>query len=218
MEVTLWGWRATAAREVVAESIQVMGDNGLNYDRQPVRFRVLNRQDKPSVTFRQETDRFAGYSWQKALLVFETPLLVQSRTTDDKGNSQRRETMAESFHLTSLIGNAAYDLMAWYLEECQPNEAADAPSRHILCRALRQSAEQVLEASIDDWHSHLVPVDLGQRISRSNGRRFPVKGLLGHVEVTGRINELLPWLIVLECLGGGQKRSMGFGTTRLWLR
>ncbi|MEO5347533.1 MAG: CRISPR system precrRNA processing endoribonuclease RAMP protein Cas6 [Magnetococcus sp. YQC-9] len=218
LEVALWGRHAVASREVVTDAIRLMGDNGLNHAGEPIRFRLLDQQVMPISTFQQEIERLSTVVWQKALLVFESPLLMQSRATDADGASTRVTTNSASFRLESLLGNAAYEIMAWHLEEHPSNEHANREVRHALCRNQRQAAVQALHASIDDWQPRLVPIDLGQRISRSNGRRFPIRGLLGHVELTGRINDLLPWLVLLEWLGGGQKRSMGFGATRLWLR
>ncbi|MBF0632272.1 MAG: hypothetical protein HQL89_14950 [Magnetococcales bacterium] len=218
LEVTLWGRQAVVAREVVAETIRIMGDNGLNHAGQPVRFHLLDRKDTPPVTLRQEIDRFSGPSWRQALLVFETPLLMQSRTTDEQGNSSRSHAGAGSFRLAALFGNAAYDLMAWHLEEENDGNASNGAARHALCRTERRAAEDAVTTGVHHLENRLFSLDLGQRQSRSNGRQFPMVGLLGHLELTGRIDALVPWLVVLERLGGGQRRGMGFGAVRFWLR
>ena len=218
LEVALWGRHAVAAREVVAEAVQVMGGNGLNHNGQPVRFRLLDRQSGPSTTLQQEVDRLSGPSWRQALLIFETPLLMQSRTTDEQGNSSRSHAGAESFRPAALFGNAAYELMAWHLEEGNDGTVSDGAARHALCRTMRRSAEEAVTTSVQHLENRLFSLDVGQRQSRSNGRRFPMLGLLGHLELTGRIDAMVPWLVVLERLGGGQRRGMGFGAVRFWLR
>ena len=218
LQVSLWSQHALAVIEVVAEAVQTMGNNGLNHDGRPVRFRLLDQQVTLPSTFRQRIDALSGPLWHHALLILETPLLVQKRTTDGRGSS-RTGTDVDAFRLESLLGNCAYELMAWHLEERGDGNAFDSTTRHALCRNARRSAGETVQANVHRMHNRLFQIDLGSRISRSNRQKYPLNdGLMGHLELTGGINLLLPWLVVLEQFGGGQRRSMGFGAVRLWLR
>jgi hypothetical protein len=59
--------------------------------------------------------------------------------------------------------------------------------------------------------------ELGLRRSRGNGRRFPLRGFVGSIALTGKLAAALPWLSMLELRGGGGRKTFGLGEVRVWV-
>ncbi|MEO5377942.1 MAG: hypothetical protein H7832_09210 [Magnetococcus sp. DMHC-6] len=217
LQVILWGRHTLAGRAVILDALHAMGSNGFKIEGRSIRFRLLSSAQEESVlTLQNRIQHLTNPTRHHALLTLATPLLIPSRTTDEDGSHIRTHPKAGAFNVATLLGNCAYELTAWDLEDRQEKSAFDHTTRHHLCRQARQNAEITCVKSVKMTQNHLSLVDLGHRTSRSNGRPFPLQGLIGHLELTGDINAILPWLVVLDLCGGGQRRSMGFGAIRLW--
>ena len=118
--------------------------------------------------------------------------------------------------LANLLGNVAYELAAWDMEDRSPDAALDRQTRHDLARRALYAA-QAAAGRLRLVRSKLHPVDLGMRTAKTDGRTFPLQGFQGLAELEGPVAEVLPWLLALSLGGGGQKRAMGCGNVRLWL-
>ncbi len=92
----------------------------------------------------------------------------------------------------------------------------DQKQRHSLARDARDVAWQAAKG-LTIVRSHLSPVSIGKRFSRTNRQNMSLEGFVGLVELSGELETAIPWLQVLALIGGGQKRSMGFGAVQMWM-
>ncbi len=208
LEVTLWGRHAIAAQGAVKDTLKKMGELGLNGEKGQVYFNITKIEAAPSLTLAQQIARLP--SAQSALLEFQTPFLHQEKT--DQG--RRRFHTSQKLPLVSLLGNVAYNLVAWDMED--RNSSLDGKMRHNLARDARDAAWEAAE-DILVVRTHLSPVNIGDRYSRGNQQTMSLQGFVGLAELGGDLKSALPWLLTLALVGGGQKRAMGFGSVRMWL-
>lgn len=208
LEVTLWGRHAIAALHDVTKTLHKMGELGLKAENKVVHFQITKIETQPSISLAQRIQTLPLA--HSVLLEFQTPFLHQEKNKEGK----RQFYLDQSLPIVNILGNAAYNLVAWDIED--RGLLLDRAMRHNLARdardVARDSAKEILHQ-----RSHLSSVDIGTRYSRSNQQEMSLQGFVGLVELTGNIKSSLPWLLVLTLAGGGQKRAMGFGTVRLWL-
>ncbi|MEN8218462.1 MAG: hypothetical protein ABFS56_19255 [Pseudomonadota bacterium] len=210
LEVTLWGRHAIGAQGAVKDTLSKMGELGLNDEHGPVRFSVTKIETEPSLTLGQRIERLP--SVQSVLLEFKTPFLHQEKV----GEGRRRFHMSQELPIVGMLGNVAYNLAAWDMEDRELGEALDAKARHSLARDARDAAWEAAEGLVV-VRTHLSPVEIGERYSRGNKQTMLLKGFVGLAELGGDLKTALPWLLGLALAGGGQKRAMGFGSVRMWL-
>jgi hypothetical protein len=217
IEVILWGRHAIAAKEVIEQVIQAMGQAGLEVEGERVCFQVTEIEAAPPLTLAERAAAIRTSAWHEALLVFETPFLHREKVEIEPGVSKKLFMAGGLLPLAEIIGNCAYELAAWDMEDRELGESLDREMRHSLCRQAREAARQAVNG-LHITHCNLTPVSMGSRYSNQNGRYFPLMGFTGQVELQGPLEAALPWLLVLALGSGGQKRSMGFGRVQLWWR
>ena len=216
LQITLWGRHAVAARPLVIAVLQAMGNAGLGGHDNRVRFQTADITVAPPRTLAERAAALAAVDWQQALLVFTTPLLYRETVQIEPDRRDKLFLAGGELPLAGLLGNCAYELATWDMEDRELGASLDGALRHHLARTARETARTGGEA-LQLTRCLLTPASLGTRYSKSNGRAFPLLGFLGQAEVTGPLNPVLPWLLALNLGGGGQKRSMGFGVIQLWL-
>jgi hypothetical protein len=84
LEVTLWGRHAIGAKAAVKETLNKMGELGLNGEKGQVRFSVSKIETAPSLTLAQRIERLPSAQSQSVLLEFQTPFLHQEKIGDGK--------------------------------------------------------------------------------------------------------------------------------------
>jgi hypothetical protein len=216
LRVTLWGRQAVHWRATVEAALRAMGRRGLGPDGARVPFVVAGIDADPPRTLAERAATLtAAHRWREALLVFETPFLHRETVAMESGQREKLFLAGGALPLAALLGNRAYDLAAWDMEDRELGEL-DATARHDLARQARRAAEALAE-SLRVTACDLRPVSLGARLSKTDGNPFPLRGFIGQARITGDLNPVLPWLLALALGGGGQKRAMGFGVVRLWL-
>lgn len=216
LKITLWGRHAIRHRTVVEQTIRAMGQAGLGSEGSRTRFTVAEMTaELPMALGDKAAALIANNVWRRVLLAFETPFLYRATVEGHDGQKEKLFLAGGALPLSAMLGNRAYELAAWDMEERGLD--LDSQARHDLARQTRQHVEALAEALIVTDHS-LVPVNHGSRQAKSNGRFFPIQGFVGQAQIEGDINPVLPWLLALAVGGGGQKRAMGFGVVRLWLQ
>ncbi len=210
LEVTLWGRHAIAAQNAVKDTLSKMGELGLNSKNGQVRFSVTKIETGDSLTLAERIAHLP--SVQSVLLEFQTPFLHGKKA--EKGKKRRFHT-SQDLPIVEMLGNVAYELAAWDMEDRELGESLDAKARHSLARDARDLAWQAAEALVI-VRSHLSPLEIGKRYSRLNQQIMSLEGFVGLAELAGDLKAALPWLLTLSLAGGGQKRAMGFGTVRMW--
>jgi hypothetical protein len=150
-------------------------------------------------------------------LPFSENFWVRTRQVETEPGIRQKLFMAGGvLPLAEILGNVAYELTAWDIEDRELSDYLDRETRHKLCRQARETARQAVKTS-QIIRCELNPVPVGLRASRETCHVFPLAGFTGQVELRGSLHHALPWLIALALGGGGQKRSMGFGRVCLWL-
>lgn len=216
LHVTLWGRQAVHLRATIEAALRAMGQRGLGPDGARVPFVVAGIEADPPRTLAERAATLtAANRWREALLVFETPFLHRETVAMESGQREKLFLAGGALPLAAILGNRAYDLAAWDMEDRERDEL-DAPARHDLARQARRMAEALAE-TLHLTTCDLRPVSLGARLSKTDGRAFPLRGFIGQARLVGDLNPVLPWLLALALGGGGQKRAMGFGVVRLWL-
>ncbi|MDM8557816.1 hypothetical protein [Candidatus Parabeggiatoa sp. HSG14] len=210
LEVTLWGRHAIAAQEVVIDTLKRMGKLGLISEGTQVRFGISKIDAGPCLTLAQQLEKLP--SMQTILLEFQTPFLHQEKTEEGK----RQFYMRSSLPIVDMLGNVAYNLAAWDMEDRDLGEQLDGKMRHNLARDARDVAWETAEG-LFVLRAHLSPVKMGKRYSRGNKKIMSLQGFVGIAELGGTLKPALPWLLTLALVGGGQKRALGFGTVKMWL-
>jgi hypothetical protein len=210
LEVTLWGRHAIAAIDAVKKTLYQMGEVGLNSEEAQVRFKITKIQTTPSLTLAERIKHLP--SIQSILLEFQTPFLHQEKTSEGKRYFHTRPHLP----IVSILGNVAYSLVAWDIEDRDFGELLDNKARHSLARNARDVAWEAAE-QLQMVRTLLSPVEIGERYSRGNQKTMSLQGFIGLAELAGHLEPALPWLQTLALAGGGQKRAMGFGTVRMWL-
>ena len=118
-----------------------------------------------------------------------------------------------------LVGTVAHDLVQWDLEDsglaASVHETGVDAKRW--CDTHADAARRAAEASLAEADIAMTVADknLGKRRSHTNLGKFPLGGYVGLIDLRGNLNHALPWLRVLELVGGGRKKSFGLGTVRL---
>ncbi|RKZ78916.1 MAG: hypothetical protein DRR19_25690 [Candidatus Parabeggiatoa sp. nov. 1] len=210
LEVTLWGRHAIAAHETVKNTLLKIGQIGLNSEGVHVHFNITQFEVAPYFTLAQRIEQLP--SVQSVLLEFQTPFLHQEKT----GNGKRSFHTRPELPIVGMLGNVAYNLAAWDMEDRDTGEQLDGKMRHHLARNARDVAWDVAEKLLI-VRTHLSPVEIGERYSRGNQKMMSLQGFVGLAELAGDLEPAVPWLLTLALVGGGQKRAMGFGSVRLWL-
>ncbi|MCK5665738.1 MAG: CRISPR system precrRNA processing endoribonuclease RAMP protein Cas6 [Thiotrichaceae bacterium] len=208
LEVTLWGRHAIAAQEAVKDTLKKMGELGLKGENELVRFNISKIETAPCLTLAQQIKDLPEVS--SVLLEFQTPFLHKEKNEE----GERQFHTDQSLPIISILGNSAYNLVAWDIEDRELS--LDGKNRHYLARDARDRAWKAAEELLV-VRSHLSSVDIGKRYSRGNQQTMSLQGFVGMAELTGDLKYALPWLLALSLAGGGQKRAMGFGSVRLWL-
>jgi len=209
LEVTLWGRHAIAARSAIKKTLQQMGRLGLNNEGQQVHFSISEFRESECLTLKQHLERIGHI--QSLLLEFQTPFLHQERTIEGK----RQFHTERALPIVGILGNVAYNLVAWDIEDRELGEEVEGKTRHNLARLARDEAWSAAEKLVV-IRTHLSAIEMGERYSRGNKKLIPLQGFVGLAEVGGDLKLALPWLVTLALAGGGQKRAMGFGSVRMW--
>lgn len=210
LEVMLWGRHAIANQEAVKNTLKKMGELGLNCEGTQVHFSVTNFQTEPCLTLAERIERLPKV--QTVLLEFQTPFLHVEKTSEGKREFHTREQLP----IVSILGSVAYNLAAWDMEDRDLGKKLDGRARHDLARDTRDVAWETSEG-LFIVRTHLSPVEIGNRYSRGNRQTMPIRGFVGLAELSGSLEDALPWLLTLALAGGGQKRAMGFGSVKMWL-
>jgi hypothetical protein len=210
LEVTLWGRHAIAAQDVVINTLKKMGRLGLISEGTQVRFGITKIETKPCLTLAQQLENLP--SMQTILLEFQTPFLHQEKNEEGKQQFYTRSNLP----IVGILGNVAYNLAAWDMEDRDLGEQLDGKMRHNLARDARDVAWKAAEG-LFVLRSHLSPVEMGERYSRGTKKMMSLQGFVGLAELGGTLEPALPWLLTLAQVGGGQKRAMGFGSVKMWL-
>ncbi|MCP4696726.1 MAG: hypothetical protein GY862_07745 [Gammaproteobacteria bacterium] len=208
LRVTLWGRHAIDAVEDVKAALRRMGELGLSREGERVRFHIEQFSETPGLTLTQRVALLHRNG--NVMLEFHTPFLHQM-----KNNGIRHFHTRPELPLADILGNAAYTLAAWDIEDRALKESLDKKIRHNLSRDSRDAARAAGE-SLTIRRAELTPVELGERFSRSTGQNVPLYGFIGQAELTGDLDAAMPWLLTLALAGGGQKRALGFGGVRMW--
>ncbi|EDN66834.1 hypothetical protein BGP_3134 [Beggiatoa sp. PS] len=210
LEVTLWGRHAIAAQDAVKETLKTMGKLGINSEGKQVHFGITKIETGPCLTLAERIKRMPPI--QSTLLEFQTPFLHQEKTDEGK----RYFYTQPQLPIVSILGNVAYNLVAWDMEDRDLGEWFDKKLRHSLARDARDTAFEAAEGLLI-LRTHLSPVEIGERYSRGTKKTMLLQGFIGLTELAGDFEVAMPWLLTLALAGGGQKRAMGFGTVRMWL-
>jgi len=119
----------------------------------------------------------------------------------------------------SMLGNVAHDLVQWDLADSGlasswARDGADAKRRcdEHADRARAHVKEHLCHVAAGGEFGQ---AHLGRRWSRSTGGTFELMGFTGWLVLSGELEQILPWLVVLELRGGGKKKSFGLGEVRL---
>jgi hypothetical protein len=212
LEVTLWGRKAIAAQQEVIATLKKMGELGLNSEKNQVYFAIAKIETNPALTLAQRIQTLPEKP-DSILLEFQTPFLHQEKTPKGKRYFHTQPNLP----IVSILGNVAYNLVAWDIEDRSIGEELDQKQRHSLARDARDIAWQAGEG-LSIVRTHLSPVSIGTRFSRTNRQNMSLEGFVGLVELTGELEAAMPWLQALALIGGGQKRAMGFGVVQMWLK
>ena len=211
LEVTLWGRHAIAAKQEVIATLKQMGNLGLNSENRKVYFSIAQIETAPALTLTEQIQKLPKKP-QSVLLEFQTPFLHQEKTPKGKRNFHTQANIP----IVNILGNVAYNLVAWDIEDRDLGEKLDKQKRHNLARDARDVAWQAGE-KLTIVRTHISPVSIGERVSRGNRQTMLLEGFVGLVELSGELETAMPWLQTLALIGGGQKRAMGFGTVQMWL-
>ena len=210
LEVTLWGRHAIAAQQEVIATLKKMGKLGLNSENRKVYFSIAQIETAPALTLTEQIQNLPRKP-HSILLEFQTPFLHQERNLKGK----RYFHTEANIPIVNILGNVAYNLVAWDIEDRGLGEKLDKHKRHKLARDARDVAWQAGE-KLNIVRTHISPVSVGKRFSRGNKKTMLLEGFVGLVELSGKLETAIPWLQTLALIGGGQKRAMGFGTTQMW--
>jgi len=202
----LWGRRAIEAQAAVEESVALMGGEGLacGGERIPFSTGAVRFDERRCVRARAEAARPAA-PCPAVLLVLETATVTKR---EPRPGGERR-------WLEDLVGNAAYELAAWDMEDRDIGPALDGDTRDAYASAVRDQARAAVR-SVDLHEAAFDIVDLGARRSSANRRRYGLRGVLGTIELDGA-EEAWPWLVAIALGRAGQRRGLGCGEARLWL-
>jgi hypothetical protein len=210
LEVTLWGRHAIAAQQEVIATLKKMGNIGLNSNNSKVAFQITQIEIAPALTLTEQIKTLPK-NINSILLEFQTPFLHQERTPEGKRYFHTQAPLP----IVNILGNIAYNLVAWDIEDRNIGEKLDNKQRHNLARDARDVAWKAGK-ELTIVRTHLSPVFIGKRLSRTNQQTMSLEGFVGLVELAGNLKAAIPWLQILALIGGGQKRTMGFGAVQMW--
>lgn len=214
LHITLWGRRAIAHRDMVLE---VLHNMALGPSDRRTRFAIHGIEGDEAASIAERTLPFTAVTDTRVLLRFETPFrhgetvtLIETLPDGSRIEHKKRLFLAGGeLPLAKLLGNVAYELAAWDMEDRELGDELDQRQRHALARLARQAAEEA--AAGITVHSSLIPVGKGRRYSKSGGGFYDLDGFAGEAMLGGDLDPALPWLVALSLGSGGQKRAMGFG-------
>ncbi|MEQ8768689.1 MAG: hypothetical protein RL885_32580 [Planctomycetota bacterium] len=207
LNLTLWGRRALDALPDIERAVGILARKGLTVDGRRVAFEIIEVGATEVFSlgdFHLHSD--VGVSPELVILL-ETPLILG-------GSLDRIDPLAL---LRRCLGNAAYELVAWDIEERDTVGILDRWARDELATAGRAHVDR-LGAELELRSSQLHRVRVGVRRSRSTGSDFELRGVTGYLCVGGNLGPVLPWLQTASLGGLGQKRTQGFGEVRLATR
>ena len=211
LEATLWGRRATAAAPLVLDVLRRIGEVGLLADGRSIPFAIDSTETPPAQTLAQAA---ALGPPRRATLHFETPFLHEQSLPSAAGTTYKRFHTDGEPPLRTILGNAAFELVAWDLEDRQVGSAIDRRARGDLGDRARAAAEEAA-AQLHILRSRTTAKRLGLRRSRHNRQYFPLTGFAGRTTIELASPDPWPWLVTLALGGGGQHRALGFGNVRL---
>ncbi|MGH8474870.1 MAG: patatin-like phospholipase family protein [Methylococcales bacterium] len=111
MPAVLWGRHAIAARELIVEILDQMGERGLNPEPdtcEPVRFEIAAIHAEAPITLAEGVESLLLLRPIGFRLDFETPFLVETKRNSPRGRG---------FSLADILGGCAFDLAAWDMED-----------------------------------------------------------------------------------------------------
>ncbi|EIJ43898.1 hypothetical protein BegalDRAFT_3073 [Beggiatoa alba B18LD] len=212
LEVTLWGRQAVSSQTAVLQVIKNMGITGLRCEGVLIPFSIISVTASPVLSIAERLT--VWQSMNHLLLEFMTPLLLSSRD-GQAGYFRKTYDLNNGLPLKLLLANVAYEWVAWDIEDRRLT--LDKSERHSLAciarNAARLSAEGLTVARLQ-----LTEIDLGSRFSRRNQHEYVIQGFTGIADIEGILQPAMPWLLALSLAGGGQKRALGFGVVRAWVR
>lgn len=217
LEVTLLGRKAIQEREDVLQGLEGMGATGLDVAGRRIPFHCDLLSASPALRLHQWSPAPDASSAPRALLVFESPTLhVERQGAEGTGRRGRAMTAGGQLPLEGLLGQAAYELVAWDIEDRGGLTADGRHERDCLASTARAEIARRAQA-VDMLDCVLEPIALGMRRSRRSGDMYPLLGFVGTAELSGPLAPVLPWLTWMSLSRAGQNRAQGFGENRLWL-
>ena len=215
LEVTLLGRRALRLRNEVLESLHKLARRGLVAHGEAVPFRIEDHTASPVRSLGEWVGDFIAFSPPRIQLVFEAPTLHQEKVRGADGRMSKQYVASGAPPLAGLMGNAAYELVAWDIEDRDVGEAVDRYRRDALASEARDAAREAA-GNLNVLRALLEPIDLGtRRVGRGEVEQL-IQGFLGTVELAGDLRGALPWLVWMALGRCGQNRAKGFGEMSLW--
>ena len=216
LHITLWGRQAIKHKKQIQQDLIALSEKGFLLNGQAQCFKISHFSKSTAQTLANIVDQHSQQSISNALFLFETPLRYREKIRHPNGRTESFWLAAGEPPIRELIANSAYELAAWYLEDSQQTEFNTKEQRHQYCQATKQHVLELLKETYPaDWLLH--PTSVGQRYSKTEQCEFQLDGFRGFTELKGKLEKILPWIIVLALQGGGQNRAMGFGRIRLIL-
>ncbi len=204
--VTLWGRRALLAREVAAAAIERLAHVGLDTPGGREALEVTDAIVSPAASLAEAMGEFPGARGDPVRVDTATPLSLGRSTpsvpTRDAGVAWRA--------FSSALQNAAYELVAWDIEDREVGETMTREDRDSCAEAAREACAEACAAATC-VAGRLEPVHLGGRMSRGQRTRLPLRGVSGFASLEGDLRGLAPWLTAAVLGRMGQLRSFGFG-------
>ena len=203
LHLTLWGRRALALREVIFQVLESAGERGIiGPGERAIPFVITRLEEEPVSTLAARLAPLRDTGWRGALLRFTTLFRhKETVTVMERGRPVSRKLFFAQgeLPLAKILGNVAYQLAAWDMQDRELNGV----ERHDLARQARRAAEATADAVVVT-RSALLPVDHGERLAKSNGLLYSIHGFVGEVELGGTLDKALPWLQALALGGGGE--------------
>ncbi len=204
--VTLWGRRALLARDLAAAAVGRLAHVGLDTPGGRESFEVTDAIVSPAVSLAEAMGDSPGALGDPVRVDTVTPLSLGRSTpsapTQDAGVAWRA--------FSSALQNAAYELVAWDIEDREVGETVTREERDSCAEAARDACAEACAAA-RCVAGRLAPVHLGGRMSRGQRTRLPLRGISGFASLEGDLRGLVPWLTAAALGRMGQLRSFGFG-------
>ncbi len=209
IKLVIWGRQAIQCQEIVFRALSLAGEYGIEDSVGGVPFASQVALSFDGTLNQLINSIISKHSGARRMgIEMLGPPFATSQSVRQQLN---KET---DISLSAILGNAAHDLVLWDVE--------DRGLSYLLakqgCDKLAQMARERACAALDliKMETTLLAVEsYGKRYSRQNGKSFALNGLIGKIHLSGDIEKVLPWLVVLSLRGGTAKKS--FGTTRVQL-